>query len=293
MKRPLVSIIVPCFNQAEYLEVTLQSVLEQTFSDWECIIVNDGSPDNTEEIAKKWVDRDERFTYCYQKNGGLSSARNLGLANCHGDFIQFLDSDDVLDYKKLELSLNECKKTPEKNNRIVISNFRMFANNIQSSSNPFCELKPEFFTFQNMLFGWDYLFAIPIHCGFFEAQLFSNFRFNEELKAKEDWVMWLSLFLKEPSVSFINKPLVFYRSHPNSMTKEFKRMEENYVRAIVYLKKIIPEKVYSDYLLFALQNRSGQVVKLKEEIRDYKNSKGYKVIEKLKKFTLLHRRLKS
>ena len=63
---PLISVVVPCYNQAQYLDECLQSVLNQTYQDWECIIVNDGSSDNTEKIAKKWVSKDPRFKYLYK-----------------------------------------------------------------------------------------------------------------------------------------------------------------------------------------------------------------------------------
>ena len=66
---PLVSIIVPCYNQAQYLPETLDSVLAQTYPYWECIIVNDGSPDNTEEIAKHYCEKDNRFKYLFKENG--------------------------------------------------------------------------------------------------------------------------------------------------------------------------------------------------------------------------------
>lgn len=73
----LISVIVPCYNQAQYLDECLQSVLDQTYQNWECIIVNDGSPDNTEEIALRWTKKDSRFRYLKKENEGLSSARNL------------------------------------------------------------------------------------------------------------------------------------------------------------------------------------------------------------------------
>lgn len=99
---PLVSVIVPCYNQAKYLDEALQSVLKQSYENWECIIVNDGSPDNTENIAKKWVLKDERFKYYFQENGGVSSARNLGIENANGEYILPLDGDDKIakDYIK-------------------------------------------------------------------------------------------------------------------------------------------------------------------------------------------------
>ena len=89
---PLISVIVPCYNQAQYLDECLQSVLDQTYTDWECIIVNDGSPDNTEDVAKKWVEKDTRFIYLSKENGGLSSARNAGIEIAKGEWILPLDA---------------------------------------------------------------------------------------------------------------------------------------------------------------------------------------------------------
>lgn len=101
---PIISIIVPCYNQAEYLDECLQSVLDQTFQDWECIIVNDGSPDHTEAVSKKWIEKDNRFIYLYKENGGLSSARNAGIEIAKGKWILPLDSDDKIGNQYLELA---------------------------------------------------------------------------------------------------------------------------------------------------------------------------------------------
>lgn len=91
-----VSIIVPCYNQAHYLGEALKSVLVQTYTFWECIIVNDGSSDNTEEIALQWCAKDARFNYLSQENGGLSSARNAGISVSTGELILPLDADDKI-----------------------------------------------------------------------------------------------------------------------------------------------------------------------------------------------------
>lgn len=77
--KSLVSIIVPCYNHAQYLDKTLTSVLNQTYRDWECIIVNDGSEDDTKIIAAKWCEKDNRFKYVDQENKGVSAARNNGI----------------------------------------------------------------------------------------------------------------------------------------------------------------------------------------------------------------------
>lgn len=82
-KTQLVSIIVPCFNQAHFLPETLDSLLNQTYQNWECIIVDDGSTDDTKKIAEEYEKRDDRFRYIYQENKGLPGARNTGDRKTH------------------------------------------------------------------------------------------------------------------------------------------------------------------------------------------------------------------
>ena len=86
------SIIIPCYNQAHFLSDCLDSLLAQTYRNWEAIVVNDGSTDNTNEVAKSYFIRDNRIKFLEQKNGGLSSARNTGIRNAVGDRFIFLDS---------------------------------------------------------------------------------------------------------------------------------------------------------------------------------------------------------
>lgn len=282
-----VSVIVPCYNQAQYLDECLQSVLDQTYFDWECIIVNDGSSDHTEAIAQKWIANDTRFKYVYKENGGLSSARNAGLKVIKGDYIQFLDADDILDVNKLELSLAECEKVINSKSKVVISNFRMFTTDKNSSTNPFCELKQEYFTFQELLFGWDYEFSIPIHCGFFQKSLLDGFKFPEELKAKEDWVMWLSIFKREPYVFFIDSTLAFYRIHEYSITKDLKLMEANSLRVIKCIRGVVSEKYFIDYLCFVLEKKYSEVIDLSLKISKIENSRGFKILKKIKETSVI------
>ena len=210
----VVSIIIPCYNQAQYLDECLQSVLGQTYSNWECIIVNDGSLDESEKVALQWVGTDPRFVYYVKENQGVSNARNFGIEKAAGDYIQFLDADDVLDSRKLELSLREINQRTN----IVITNFSRFVDNPQNAVPTFCDLKQELFNFSAVLLKWESVFSIPIHCGFFKIGLFHDFRFPEELKTREDWIMWLYLFRKEMNVVFIDKPLANYRVNPKSVT---------------------------------------------------------------------------
>ena len=123
---PLVSIIVPCYNQAEYLPEALDSVLAQTYSNWECIIVNDGSPDNTEEVAKTYCEKDKRFKYLNKENGGVASARNEGIKASTGEFILPLDADDMIGTQYLEKAIGYFNLFPE--TKLVYCNARFFGN---------------------------------------------------------------------------------------------------------------------------------------------------------------------
>lgn len=103
--QPLVSIIVPCYNYGRFLSQALDSVQKQTYSNWECIIINDGSTDNTEAIAKRYVQQDDRYQYISQKNQGIAATRNNAIKVAKGDYIQFLDADDLLQEQKIALQV--------------------------------------------------------------------------------------------------------------------------------------------------------------------------------------------
>lgn len=99
------SIIVPVYNVEKYLDQCLASILEQTYNDFECIIIDDGSPDNSNIIIDKYVKLDQRFKVIHQKNMGLSAARNTGLDIAQRNYIVFVDSDDYIADDYLENSL--------------------------------------------------------------------------------------------------------------------------------------------------------------------------------------------
>ncbi len=99
--QPIVSIIVPCYNQSLYLHKAIESLQTQTMPEWECIIVDDGSTDNSVEIAMNMALNDPRICVLQKINGGSATARNMGLKQVHGEYIQFLDADDSMDSEKL------------------------------------------------------------------------------------------------------------------------------------------------------------------------------------------------
>lgn len=266
-----ISVIIPCYNQSHFLNETLQSVLSQTYSNWECIIVNDGSSDNTEEIAKLWINKDSRFIYISKRNEGLSSARNAGLVVAKGDYIQFLDSDDILGCEKLEISVNLSEQN---GSDIVITDFKRFKKNRDNLKRAFCDLSNQEFSFESVLLKWDVEFTIPIHCGFFKKTLLENVTFNEELKAKEDWKFWIDIFRKNPKVNYVNKVLVLYRIHRGGMTKKTVHMNENLSRAYT----IIYNSLDDNYKIAFFQRLIKELLFSRNEYRTFKENVFYRKI---------------
>lgn len=230
----LVSIIVPCYKQAHFLNESLQSVLNQTYTHWECIIVNDGSPDNTETIAKQWCSKDDRFKYLYKENGGLSSARNAGITKSTGDFIVPLDADDILhqDYL-LELvpELESDKKL------VVVSCYSHFF--IQNINNILNTHKPQGYNYNYLLYV-NQLVATSLY----RKQSWELVGgYDESMKhGFEDWDFWLSITKTGHHYKIIPKVLFYYRKAEKSMlvntinnyfesTKEyiFKKHRELYI----------------------------------------------------------------
>lgn len=233
----LVSIIVPCYNQGEFLNETLESVFNQTYSNWECLIINDGSTDNTEEIAKDWINKDNRFIYYFKDNVGVSDTRNLGLQKAKGEFIQFLDADDLLANEKLSVSV----KTITSNQvDVVCTNYLVFSDSLNNLHANFSQLEKFEFNFYHLARYWNNGFTIPPHCWFFKARLLENIHFPVIITAQEDWVTWLLIFKDSPKTIYVNKQLAFYRINPNGRTQTAGFFEET-LQAIAYLKPLLSE----------------------------------------------------
>jgi len=232
---PLISIIVPCYKQGHFLQEALTSIMAQTYENWECIIVNDGSPDDTDAVAKKFVKLDKRFIYEKQKNSGLSSARNKGLAVAKGDFIQFLDADDLLEEKKLEHNVSFVSNSVD----IVVSGYRYF-NDADGPSrqtmfgiNNFLpevvitphdkdDLVPLFMS-RN-----PFVVCAPIYR---RSLIHEAGGFTEALAALEDWHLNLHCVLLGASVchcGYQDFTKVLVRIHPSSMSQDSAHMFANY-----------------------------------------------------------------
>ena len=106
--RPKISVIIPIYNVEKYIRKCLETIQEQTFRDFEVLMINDGTRDNSGKIAKEFAENDSRFTLYTKENGGLSDARNYGLARAVGDYVVFIDSDDCVTKDYLNVLYHEC-----------------------------------------------------------------------------------------------------------------------------------------------------------------------------------------
>lgn len=225
MQTPKVTIVVPCYNQGQYLDEALQSLLNQTFTDWECIIVNDGSTDTTEGVAMKWETKDPRFTYIYQENGGVSSARNLGIEKAKAEFILTLDADDKYEASFLEKAMTVLVDNPEIG--IVSSWGRYFTNEKQLQIYKLMGKSTVDFLFQNAAIGTSLFRKV---CW----EQVGGYDENPE-NGLEDWEFYLRVCALGWNVHIIEEVLFFYRQHETSRTIGVNK-KYNQAKKYLYIK---------------------------------------------------------
>jgi glycosyltransferase involved in cell wall biosynthesis len=215
---PLVSIIIPTYNRAHLIKETLDSIVAQTYENWECIIVDDESTDDTENIVNEYIKNDSRFQFHHRpkhRPKGGNAARNYGYELSKGEFINWFDSDDIMDSAKIELQLS----------RLIGSNFdfsvcqtMIFEENIENligiRQENLYAAKP----FESYITGelvW--LILAPIWRKSFLNKM--DRLFDETLKASQEWEFFSRVLFKyNNEYEIINKPLVFARKHTNSIS---------------------------------------------------------------------------
>jgi glycosyltransferase involved in cell wall biosynthesis len=265
---PIVSVIVPCYNQAQYLPETLDSLLSQTYSNWECIIVNDGSPDNTEEIAKTFCTKDNRIKYVFQNNGGLSSARNKGIKESTGEYILPLDADDKISERYMELAMQKFKNAPE--TELVYCRAQLFGNETGEWKLP--SYNYELLLIENMIF----CSAI-----FRRSDYNKTDGYDEQMSMGfEDWNFWINLLHPNSIVYQIPEICFYYRVKDISMLKKITPEIQMDLKSQLYLRNkaiydaFIPELIWNNPIIRIQQNR---IRTLEHDIRAIHSSKAYQL----------------
>ncbi|WP_424494763.1 glycosyltransferase family 2 protein [Salinimicrobium sp. GXAS 041] len=240
-QNPKIAILLATFNRAHLIEETLDSIIAQTYVNWECIIVDDYSIDNTAEIVEEYIQKDSRFSYYLKTKNykkGLSGTRNYGLDIAQArraEYIQFFDDDDIMHTRKLELQISP-----------FLINDQLDFTVCQYLG--FTELRDINFEFptdipiESKKLAVDFLFSrIRINSAgpLFKFKLFLNHRFDEELHYAEERELFLRIFFKEkPNYQAIKKSLFFYRNHPISITARKDKEAEKIGTNIVVLRKL-------------------------------------------------------
>jgi glycosyltransferase involved in cell wall biosynthesis len=247
MLNKLVSIIIPLYNAENYLNETLYSVLSQTYSKWECIIIDDGSTDSSKAIVNKYCKRDKRFKYYYQENAGASSARNRGVDISTGEYIQYLDADDVMLPDKLRLMV--------KKSEILNENEILYCNMLLGKHDDIHERIPLRFalnlghdvTFNETYRKFALDFGIIPTCLLFPRKTILNAKWNTELGPGEDWDYYLQILNRNYVFRFFPEVLVLYRDTPDSHSKN----NENSIKSSYKLLAYWVAEKNSNFLYFA------------------------------------------
>ena len=214
MNMPCFSIIIPVYNVAPYLRECLDSVLAQTFADWEAVCVDDGSSDGSDVILQEYAERDSRFKVIHKENEGVSIARNTGLRHAIGEYFMFLDSDDYISPDALQdFSLVlKCSKY----DGMLVQSFQM-ENGV---SRPL-KVVAENPSAVDLLTG---KFRMPAWtvCRIYKRSTFGHLTFIPGMKLREDLCFWSDALCISASWVVVDKPFYYYRRHAESASSTVK-----------------------------------------------------------------------
>lgn len=241
----IVTVIVPAYNYANFIGECLDSVLSQTFKNWECIVIDNGSTDNTQEIVKSYSNKDGRIKYHYTNQKGVSLARNLAVSLSHGTYLLPLDADDKIDPTYLEKAVNIMNQNPEIS--LVYCNAILFGSVNKKW------ILPDF-NYKAMLIENSIFCTALIKKNEFLAVNGYNVNMVEGF---EDWDFWIKYLANNKKVYKLNDILFYYRIKQHSRNSVLDTEKQLRLRTQIYYnhKDIyhqffsIPELIYQNYTL--------------------------------------------
>ncbi len=204
---PKVSVIMPTFNRAAYLQEAIESVLEQTYIDYELIIIDDGSVDNTKEVCAKYG---EKVRYLYQENKGSPSARNYGISQARGKYIALLDDDDRWVPHKLQIQVDFMEKHPE---LAFICSSAYVIDQVDNATKFFGVSSSEN-SFDHLILG-NFVFHLTVLAK--KEIILEIGGYDTNLLLCQDYDLWLRIAKKHPFCC-IDEPLAYYRIHPQNIS---------------------------------------------------------------------------
>jgi len=247
----MISVVIPLYNKAETISRCLKSVLNQSYKNFECIVVDDGSTDNSAEIVRTF--KDSRIKYFFKKNGGVSSARNFGVKCALADNIIFLDADDLLMENALEILCNRMNETKAD---CVAANF--YRRKI-SPENIYTHLKSGFV--KNPFRLWYFnKFCPRTGCAIFKKNILETNPFREDLCRYEDAEALFNIMRKH-QFYFDERPVMVYTDDYNGLSTVYTNQDKDFLFHMVFEKKTWWEKMCllhflnQAYIIYPSQNK--------------------------------------
>ena len=230
----LVSIIMPAYNAQKYIRESILSAVNQTYVNWELIIVNDGSTDDTQPIAEEFSSRDNRIKVINQENKRLGGARNTGIKNSTAKWVAFLDSDDLWEPTKLEKQIQAARALPKAD--VIYTSGWTFnendLNNLMAYDSP--EGSSTAAEMYNVLLAGN---VIPVLSVMVKKTIIDQIGYQEEdpfFHGCEDWDYWFRMAISGANFYGLNEKLFYYRRHGNNMSGKSLQIAQ----AAVLLKNI-------------------------------------------------------
>lgn len=275
MNKPFFSVICPLFNAETFLAEAANSIIAQTLTNWELILVDDGSTDNSLNIVNNWAEKDARIRVLQHLNGankGVSASRNLGIKQAKGEWIAFLDADDVWLPDKLEKQHKIIQQLSDKNLVLVYSQAKV----IDADGN-FIELKDQEKEhnpihaiygsgkpgFQENAFKWAIksVFEAPTSSVVSKKELLVDLNgFEEDMRFSEDALLWYRI-IEKGNIYFIDSPLIKYRVHPTQWNAEATIKLKLTRRFIVYERLLSKtEKMHIAFVSYLLAYKGFRII---------------------------------
>ena len=206
MKKPLVSIIIPIYKVEKYLDRCIKTILDQAYNNLEIILVDDGSPDNCPQMCDEWAKKDSRIKVIHKENGGVSSARNMGLDASTGEYISFIDPDDIIHPDYYDILMSNIG-----NSDCIICSFKKFSNEIEfENKNSYTTetltsieaIKKGFFKNSNIFYVvWNKII---------KSDIAKKQRFDEKMKNGEDSLYSYNVILSCEKIKYLEATLYGY-----------------------------------------------------------------------------------
>lgn len=207
MQTPLISVVVPVYNAEKYLVRCMESLLRQSYQNFEILLVDDGSKDSSSDICDRYAQQDSRVQVIHKPNGGVSSARNLGLDRMRGEYCVFVDSDDYVSSLLLQRLMDACRET---DTQLAVCDWKMV---LPDSTIP--ESVPPKSAVQRIAVDETCRYTAPyahscVYAALISAQLLEDIRFDSDLYIGEDALLFAKVMKKTKQLAYISEELYYY-----------------------------------------------------------------------------------